>query len=398
MIKLFISVLLCFSIFWALHFNDPHLLAYRPYELSAFIALNLFILWLCVRLHHKVFRASVMLVVLCCAASVVWSVTELERFKQSLERGEQARFAPFNKRLIVGYKTQEDAVRLARNGVAGLFLTKRNISGQTKASLTQFIAELQTIRHKAGLPPLIITSDQEGGPVSRLSPLVPSQPSLATVIDDPSAAYNYGKVQGKWLADLGITVNFSPVVDLKPNRPPGQLDFHSLIATRAISSDPSVVVRAARDYINGLAESGVGATLKHFPGLARVQEDTHHFSALLDIHVDELTQTDLKPFVEISQTTDAWLMLSHVIWTQVDDQNPVSTSRLVVNDFIRNRLGIRNTLVTDDLTMAATYNRGFCKSVKQAYEADIDYLLIAYDDEKYFVALKCLSEGKIKNR
>ena len=57
---------------------------------------------------------------------------------------------------------------------------------------------------------------------------------------------------------------------------------------------------------------------------------------------------------------------------------------------IRSELGITNPLVTDDLTMGSTYNRGFCKSVFQSYSTDIDYLLIAYDYEKYYAAVECI--------
>jgi beta-N-acetylhexosaminidase len=58
---------------------------------------------------------------------------------------------------------------------------------------------------------------------------------------------------------------------------------------------------------------------------------------------------------------------------------------------LRKKLGFKGVLITDDLTMGATYNRGFCQSVREAYDADIDYLLLAYDYEKYFEAVDCIA-------
>jgi len=80
---------------------------------------------------------------------------------------------------------------------------------------------------------------------------------------------------------------------------------------------------------------------------------------------------------------------AHVILSEIDPLSPVSTSVKVVNEIIRKQLNFNGILITDDLTVGATYNRGFCKSVRQSFSADIDYLLIAYDYEKYYSLMNC---------
>jgi beta-N-acetylhexosaminidase len=296
-------------------------------------------------------------------------------------------------RIIVGFDDWNEIRQLSRNGIAGIFLTARNVKNTTREELKRKISCLQKEREELGLPPLLIATDQEGGSVSRLSPLVARQKPLAELANEPNyaeLAYNYGETQGKSLGDLGVNLNFSPVVDLKPEMKPGFLDFHTHIASRAISADPQQVVAIAKPYIHGLEKHGVLATLKHFPGIARVATDTHHFSALLNASVADLAETDWIPFVVLGRDTNAWIMLSHVVLTAVDSENPVSVSKQVIDGLVRRTLGFEGTLVSDDLTMGAAYNRGFCKSVEQSYGTSVNYLLIAYDHEKYYDAIACL--------
>tara|TARA_B100001059_G_scaffold50906_1_gene44277 strand:- start:803 stop:2008 length:1206 start_codon:yes stop_codon:yes gene_type:complete len=384
------GILLSIGVLWCLNLKDPHLLPIRKSEYVLFLVFALFILGAAMGIRRRAIKA---ILVVCTIALVTTASVEELRFRQAREAiranlgGE---YSTINRRLIIGFNDKAEIKQLVANDIAGVFLTGHNIKGETRQSLTAFLAELQQIRAEHGLAPLIVTTDQEGGPVSRLSPLLPHQPALATVQTDSESSYLYGYKQGLGLRDIGVTVNFSPVVDLKPEGPPGALDFHSLIATRAISAAPTEVVRVAKPYIQGLEAAGITATLKHFPGLARVPNDTHHFSARLTTDKPTLLTSDWVPFIALSQASSSWLMLSHVILTAIDPDNPVSTSSLVVEGLIRSELGITNPLVTDDLTMGATYNRGFCKSVFQSYSTDIDYLLIAYDYEKYYAAVECI--------
>ena len=381
---------------WTLNIKDPHLLSFRDNEYHFFILFNILIASLSILITHKYLKVSCLLVVSTLVIIVSFKEYRFGLSKLEILSNRSNKYNTINQRLIVGYDDKEQLKTLIVNEIAGIFLTSRNIQNETQSSLKSFIEELQKIRNENDLPPLIIATDQEGGPVSRLSPLIERQKTLALATSKGESGYEYGKKQGSWLNALGVNVNFSPVVDLKPDLPPSKLDFHSLIATRAISSDPKEVLNIALAYVKGLKESEVTATLKHFPGLARVQTDTHHFSARLSTDIETLLETDLLPFTEILKSTSSWLMLSHVILEDIDSENPITTSHLVIDGLIRSKLGINNTLITDDLTMGATYNPGFCKSVVQSYSTSVDYLLIAYDYEKYFNAVKCIeSHNKI---
>jgi beta-N-acetylhexosaminidase len=99
-------------------------------------------------------------------------------------------------------------------------------------------------------------------------------PALSTLAELPSAqraarAEQYGRQHGRELAGLGINLNFAPVLDLRPAEVHARFDFNTLIGQRAISVDPGVVADIALPYVRGLESFGVGATVKHFPGLGR---------------------------------------------------------------------------------------------------------------------------------
>ena len=291
---------------------------------------------------------------------------------------------------IVGFTDFAAVVPLAERGlVGGLYLTRRNLQGSSLAELSAAIARLQAMRIDAGLPPLIVAADQEGGEVSHLSPWLTAMPPLASLAgSEPAAviaarAREYGRQQGAELAALGVNLNFGPVVDLRPADPfPG--DRLTRITRRAIAADPAQVTTVARGYAAGLAEAGVGATLKHFPGLGRVRADTHFTRASLPLTPAELA-ADWRPFREIGG--QAAIMVGHVTLPTVDGEHAASHSRPVIQGLLRQELGYDGLVVTDDLNMGAVYGRGIGRVASEALAAGADLVLISYDPDQLFPAL-----------
>lgn len=382
------------SAVWSLNLRDPHLLPIRNYETWIIAGLVSVAFIISLGIKNICVRRILQLIAICLGAYVISSEYNFQTHKKRLLNHPTNAERVINQRLIIGFTNIEEIEKLVQNGIAGIFITKRNIENTIYDELRLRIEKLQQLRTYAELPKLFVSTDQEGGEVSRLSPLVEQQPSLSTLTTKKGAtnlAFEYGKKQGAQLYKLGINVNFSPVVDIKPANKSGVLDFHTMIHTRAISDNAQEIIKIARPYIDGLNTAGVTATLKHFPGLSRVNNDTHHFSAELKTNISELVGTDWLPFSKLSRKTDSWIMLAHVVLVDVDPLNPVSTSPIVVKKILRDKLNFKGVIITDDLTMGATYNRGFCKSVRNAYSSDINYLLIAYDSEKYYELMNCLS-------
>jgi beta-N-acetylhexosaminidase len=212
----------------------------------------------------------------------------------------------------------------------------------------------------------------------------------------------YADEVGRALAGLGINVNFAPVVDLdhgldNPN------DRYSRISSRAISIDPQIVAEVAAEYCDGLHRHGVQCTLKHFPGLGRVFEDTHFQPASLTASAAELARTDWVPFRSLMQQPGMFTMLGHARLTALDAERPASFSAPVVSGLLRGTWKYDGVLVTDDFSMAAAYETpgGLAAASVAALNAGVDLILTSYDPDQYFpmvyALLRAGAAGKLAN-
>jgi beta-N-acetylhexosaminidase len=344
-----------------------------------------------------------LLILLWClpALSMLYAHAAFWLSKRNVPRTEASAAYVLGQHFIIGYSSFAEVATLAEKGlIAGIYITRHNVAGRTGEAIKSEISELQARRRAAGLPPLIIAADQEGGIVSHLSPPLTAQPALATLADLPpdnrgESAEKMGRVQGKELASLGVNLDFAPVLDLKPAAS-HKLDFNTLIDKRAISDDPDKVAQVALAYVRGLDAFGIRATMKHFPGLGRVGTDTHHFAAKLDAPVAELEETDWRPFREVLAASNALIMVGHVTLTAVDPDRPASHSKRVIDGIIRKKWNYQGVVITDDLVMGAVYNH-LCTAVVEALNAGVDLLLVAYDGSQFYRAFDCASDAFIRH-
>ena len=332
------------------------------------------------------------------ALSMLYAQTAFWLSRHNVRTTEANEAYVLGRHFIIGYSSFAEAATLAEKGlIAGIYITRHNVAGRTADAIKSEIAELQARRRAAGLPPLIVAADQEGGVVSHLSPPLTAQPSLATLADLPpdtrkDSAAKAGRAQGEELASLGVNLDFAPVLDLKP--PAGhKFDFDTLIDKRAISDDPDKVAQVGLAYVHGLNVLGVWATLKHFPGLGRVDADTHHFAAKLDAPLAELEATDWRPFRAVLAASNALLMVGHVTLTAADPDRPASHSKRVIDGILRQKWNYQGVVITDDLVMGAVYTH-LCTAVVEALNAGADLLLVAYDGSQFYRAFDCASDAR----
>ncbi|HEX3432378.1 MAG TPA: beta-N-acetylhexosaminidase [Rhizomicrobium sp.] len=196
--------------------------------------------------------------------------------------------------------------------------------------------------------------DQEGGRVARLSP--PhwrERPSAARfgALHEASqelareAAYLNARLMAKDLADLGITVDCAPVLDLP-------LDgADAVIGDRAFGSDPAVVIDLGRVVLEGMLDGGVLPVMKHVPGHGRATVDSHKVLPRVTVSLDELSASDFVPFRSLNQCPLA--MTAHVVFDAIDPQRPATTSPKVIRDVIRGEIGFEGALISDDISMGA---------------------------------------------
>ena len=231
--------------------------------------------------------------------------------------------------------------------VGGVFLMGR--SARPVAEVGADVGALQAAAAVAGTLPLQVSADQEGGQVQTLSgPGVPAIPSgrqqgrldLATL----------GAQTTAWstaLRTAGVTLNLAPVADVVPagteaaNPPIGA-------AERQYGSSPDAVSAAVRTVVTASQAVGVGTTLKHFPGLGRVTENTDTSASAVD---PATTAADpvLGPFGAGIAAGAAAVMVSSAVYPALDPTTPALFSHVVVTDLLRGQLGFGGLVVSDDV-------------------------------------------------
>jgi beta-N-acetylhexosaminidase len=387
---------------WSWQLADPHLSPTRPWHVPGLFAACALLAWRGLRRGGQLGMLGLCAALLGAGGGAV-QLAEAASAWQRVVRADDAAIRQLGTHFVVGYRDIEDLRPLVARGlVGGVFITRRNVAGKSARQIQAEIAGLQALRRERGLPPLLIASDQEGGPVSRLSPPLDFEPPLGSLVSalggrDPhldAAARDYGVRQGRALAQLGVSVNFSPVVDLRGAPATLLPDLHTRIDSRAIDADPGLTTRVALAYGGGLAAQGVTPTLKHFPGLGQVAGDTHHFPASLDKPAQLLEARDWRPFRALAPALDAWIMLGHVKVTALDRDYPASFSAPVVDGLIRKQWGFDGVLITDDLSMGGAYLYGLCNAVVRGLSAGVDLMLIAYDDTQIIPALDCAARAQ----
>lgn len=324
----------------------------------------------------------------------------LEADPQALER--------LGRHVVVGiedWNVAEDLVR--RGAVAGVFLTIRNVRGLDVEQVRARVERLRELHSAPGRPEFLVMADQEGGPVSRMSPPLPYQAALGAVLSSAQSvdeqrqlARLYGETQAEGLAAIGVNVNLGPVVDVAEPDVRGLLDPFGQISTRAIGADPEQVSRAAAAYAEGLERHGVRATFKHFPGLGRARADTHLFETAIETPAEELRRHDWLPYAKALPGSHSLVMVGHVLVPAVDPDTVSSLSAKLVTGVLREQLGHQGLVITDDLCMrpVTTSPGGLQAAGVRALNAGVDLLLVSYDSAQYFEVMAGLLEAEREGR
>ncbi|MGH3996584.1 MAG: glycoside hydrolase family 3 N-terminal domain-containing protein [Pseudonocardiaceae bacterium] len=240
---------------------------------------------------------------------------------------------------------------LARFAPSGVFLTGRSAAG-VKATAGAIATVQQRGAEASGGVGMFVATDQEGGQIQVLS-----GPGFSRI---PSAT-----VQGSWALDVlqaaatgwgrelraaGVNVNLAPVADvLSPalgtaNAAIGRYD-------RAFGTDPQVVSDHVLAFVRGMRDAGVVSTAKHFPGLGEVRGNTDFSAGVVDRHTT-MTDPDLLPFTSASETGTPWLMVSSAVYTKIDADRAATFSPAVITTLLREKIGFRGLVVSDDLGRA----------------------------------------------
>ena len=173
---------------------------------------------------------------------------------------------------------------------------------------------------------------------------------------------------GSDLNNIGINVNCAPCLDVK------SLKTHSVIGDRSFSDDFSELINNASDYIDGMHEAGMKSTGKHFPGHGNVIEDSHLELPKDQRKLQDLINTDIKPYIELNEKLDV-IMCAHILFSEVDKNIP-SFSHTWIKDILRNKINFKGLIISDDLSMIGSGNQSLTNKVKMSFDAGCDLSLI----------------------
>lgn len=258
--------------------------------------------------------------------------------------------------------TAQERDWLQHDACAGVILFKRNFASKAQ------VAELSAAIREAAPRPQLLCVDQEGGRVQRFQDGYSALPALegfgriyaADPVRALALAEEHAWLMASEIRATGVDLSFAPVVDLGR----GNL----AIGDRAFSTEPDIVAEFARAYVRGMHSAGMAATIKHFPGHGTVREDTHFDVAVDQRSLDEMRATDLVPFVAGIEANAEAVMLAHVTYPQIAPE-PAGYSPYWINTILREEMGFRGVVFSDDIGMAAAFSAG---GIKQRIDAHLD--------------------------
>ncbi|HCB47238.1 MAG TPA: glycosyl hydrolase, partial [Algoriphagus sp.] len=218
--------------------------------------------------------------------------------------------------------------------------------------------------------PLFIAMDAEWGISMRLDS-VPDFPRAMTLgaIQNSDLIYDMGAEMARQFKELGMHINFAPVVDVNSN------PENPVIGFRAFGENKKAVAQRAVAYMKGLQDNGVIANAKHFPGHGDTESDSHYSLPLIKHAEKRIWDIDLYPYQELFRENLMSVMVAHLNIPSLDNngQTPTSLSKKVVTDLLQKRMNFQGLIFTDALNM-----RGVTQSHKPG-EVDVEALLAGND-------------------
>ncbi len=234
--------------------------------------------------------------------------------------------------------------------------------------------------------------DQEGGLVDRLREIFPPMPSARAIRQhgDLAGARKLGRITGELLRMLGFNLNFAPVMSIITE---ARSKLTNGLYSRSYGRSPGEVLGYTTVYMRGLQGTGCLGCLKHFPGLGAGEVDSHIEMPMVPLSHDDLMAQDLAPYIELFQRADdrvRVVMVSHGGFPNIDIKKgttgglvaPASINPNIVTRLLRQELGYRHLVVTDDLEMGAIAKQVSIEDATlRAFNAGEDMLLICATPE-----------------
>jgi beta-N-acetylhexosaminidase len=175
---------------------------------------------------------------------------------------------------------------------------------------------------------------------------------------------------------LGFNTDFAPVFDL------GLEESRSVLTSRTVSAIPKDTIVYAREFLRGLKDAGVLGCGKHFPGLGAANLDSHHDLPLVNRAWKQLWNEDLLPYRKLRSSVP-FVMVAHAAYPAVTrDKRPASLSKKWMSEILRDKIGYRGLILSDDLDMGGVLAAALIEEAAiQTIRAGADMFLVCQQEE-----------------
>jgi beta-N-acetylhexosaminidase len=288
--------------------------------------------------------------------------------------------------------TDEDRSRIRHPAAGAVILFARNY--ENPEQLAALTADIERQRE----PALPVCVDHEGGRVQRFKEGFTAIPPMRTLGKQwdrdrekgRELATSIGYVFASELGAHGVDFSFAPVLDL-------DYGGSSVIGDRALHFDPTAVGALGACLVKGLAQGGVGAVAKHFPGHGYAEADSHVAVPRDDRAFKEIARKDILPYKAVIEAGLTGVMPAHVIYPQVDTE-PAGYSKHWLQEVLRGQLGFGGIIFSDDLSMeGAAVAGGPPERARAAIQAGCDMVLLCNNPAGLDALLQSLGEVQLAN-
>lgn len=212
--------------------------------------------------------------------------------------------------------------------------------------------------------PVLIGIDQEGGMVRRVQNEITYLPgAMALSNNDDGVIYQIYYKTAVELKKLGYNCNFMPSVDINNN------PLNPVINSRSYSDNPEVVADKGYIACKAMQDALVIPTAKHFPGHGNTNVDSHVGLPIVNDTLEQIEKTELVPFKYLIEKEVDGIMISHILYKQIDSEYPASLSYNIITKLLKEQMQFKGLIITDSLTMAAIWNK---YSIKEIVEKSIN--------------------------
>lgn len=309
----------------------------------------------------------------------------------------------FGQHLIVGISgtTLDDSDKKLLSDLkpVGVILYGKNFRhGSHYEVWLQSLKELiDQIRQYAERDNMFINIDHEGGTVIRPPMPITRFPHAYLI---RQRAKEVAQAMSVELKSLGVNVSWAPVADIYSN------PTNPIIGPRAFATNPEDTAVFVKEFYLGLKDSGIVGCAKHFPGHGDTSKDSHLELPVLHLTPEELRNRELIPFKALIDEGVPMIMTAHILFPKIDADVPATLSKTILTDMLRQELGFKGVVVSDDLDMKAVsdmYTQ--TGTIARTFNAGCDLLIVSRNinslsvERTYYIAedfINCLGNGSLE--